>query len=93
MTTKKERREALERMTKAELVKTVVTLDARQVKLLNEVARLTSANDDLRKRNAEAVSTMREISASLPNPFEATPAEIRRQAANQSVGKFPWEQH
>ena len=39
MTTKKERAEALARMTKAELIKTVKTLDARQVKLLNRIAR------------------------------------------------------
>ncbi len=42
MTTKRERREALARMTKAELVKTVLTLDARQTKLLNEIAGLRS---------------------------------------------------
>lgn len=36
--TKAARREALERMTKGELVKTVLSLDARQTKLLNEVA-------------------------------------------------------
>lgn len=38
MTTKKERAEALARMTKSELIKTVKTLDARQVRLLNRIA-------------------------------------------------------
>lgn len=37
MTPKQKRAEALARMTKAELVKTVVALDARQTKLLNEL--------------------------------------------------------
>lgn len=44
MTTKKERAEALARMTKAELIKTVKTLDARQVKLLNQIAKLNAAH-------------------------------------------------
>lgn len=47
MTTKKDRAEALARMTKAELIKTVKTLDARQVKLLNEIAGLRMANQTL----------------------------------------------
>lgn len=40
MTTKKERAYALARMSKAELVKTIVALDSRQTKLLNEIAAL-----------------------------------------------------
>ncbi len=40
MTTKKERAEALARMTKAELVKTIHALDKRQTQLLNRVAEL-----------------------------------------------------
>lgn len=45
MTTKKERAEALARMTKAELVKTVMTLDGRLVKLLNRIAALEKDNE------------------------------------------------
>lgn len=43
--TKAARREALERMTKGELVKTVLSLDARQTKLSNEVANAKGLSD------------------------------------------------
>lgn len=48
MTTKKERAYALQRMSKAELVKTIVALDSRQTKLLNEIAALKA--EDLRAK-------------------------------------------
>lgn len=51
--TKAARREALERMTKGELVKTVLSLDARQTKLLNEVA---NAKDMCEAHSAAAVA-------------------------------------
>lgn len=54
MPSKKERREALERMTKAELVRTVTALDARQTKLLNEIASLTTQRDDFRQATVDA---------------------------------------
>ncbi len=43
MTTKKERAEALARMTKAELVKTIHALDKKQTQLLNELAKAKGA--------------------------------------------------
>lgn len=75
MTTKKERAEALARMTKAELIKTVKTLDARQVKLLNRIAALESKYDPVELQTGVVASGGQgqrfpwETAATLPNPF------------------------
>jgi len=81
---KAERAEALARMTKAELVRTVLTLDARQVKLLNDNARLqalakTIDAERLAVAEGQPNGKLSEtVHPTLPNPFDAPQP-------------FPWE--
>lgn len=73
------RAKALAGMTKAELVKTVKQLDARQTKLLNQIAEL-QANQPVPAAPANAPMDLspREISEALPNAFDG----IKDQSGN-----------
>lgn len=66
-------------MTKAELVKTVVALDSRQTKLLNEIASLTQQRDDFQQAMVEGA--------------EVQKAVHERHRQEDSAGKMPWEQN
>lgn len=92
MTTKKERAEALARMTKAELVKTIKALDARVTKLLNALNTSGRELEESRKlyadRNgAAAVLTEsplcepRDVVKAALDGYETQQADLQRDTA------------
>lgn len=85
---KAERREALDRMTKAELVRTVLALDARQVKLLNDNQRLQARPtiSDAMRDIGGMLSDMEK--GKLPNPFAGE--TVDRLPNNNGM---PWERN
>lgn len=89
MTTKKERAEALARMTKAELVKTIKALDARVTKLLNALNR---SNELLEAAQAVAVALQRDIAQrngvlGAPNTYDP-PADEPRDVVGTVTGRL-----
>jgi hypothetical protein len=85
MTTKKERAEALARMTKAELVKTILALDKRQTQLLNELA---FEKEKLEATQAVAGGLMKIAQDKPPKPdpkreTRVMPSEILRDSTMQ----------
>lgn len=77
---KDSRAEALQRMTKAELLKTVRTLDARVTKLLNRISELEAQREPSLPETADEAANSN--AAKMPNPFDAD--------ANKPA-PFPWE--
>lgn len=86
MTTKKERAAALAAMTKAELLKTIKALDAKQTKLLNRIAQLEGV-----QASAVALSEAITPEAVIPSSanMEARFAWLEDKAANMGYALTP----
>lgn len=73
--------------TKAELIKTIKKLDARQTKLLNEIAALKNVPVECKLERATV-----QPPSELPNPFDDTNDAIaaEQEERQRIFGPFPW---